>query len=280
MNKKCMHAGVVVIFGLFLAMYSLRGSYTEQQEMAELQDAMRNLRRVDNLQLTSSYTYFQGGVAEVDRVDVWVDMLSGLWVSESFATDEDGTRLYLRQFCDGRSLYNYMEWTGEWMPQSGGNTAAPNLESITVLTYREDDILETKTEEKDGYREITYTFTPEYLGREHEKRLAEMKKAYAEYESIGAEGEAFENMERTVQQFAQSYYKDITVTYKIDKEQILRGLECNATWMKPALETAENGEVYLGEEESVELQLVLEVVRYDQDGTLNKIEQCRNELGY
>lgn len=280
MDKKRARAIAVAAFGILMAMSTLRGSYTEASEMAELQDAMRNLRRADNLQYMSSYTYSRNGVEEEDRVDVWADMLTGEWVSESSATDEDGTRLYLKEFCDGQSLYNYVEWTGEWIPQVGGDLAAPNLESITVLTYHPDDVLETKMADEDGYRTLTYTFTPEYLEQEHEKRLAEMEKTYRAYESLGAGKEVLTNMERTVQQFDLSHYEDIKVTYTIDGDQTLRGLECTATWIKPEIKKTESGEVLLGQEEKVSLHLVVEVVRYNQDGTLNKIEQCRNELGY
>lgn len=280
MEKKRVRALATAVFGILLAMSVLRGHYTEDSEMAEIQDAMRNLRRADNLQIASGYTYLKNGVEEQDRVDVWADMLTGEWVSESSATDEDGTRLYLKQFCDGQRLYNYAEWSGEWIQQVGGSVDAPNLESVTVLTYHEDDVCDAVTVEEDGYRKISYTFAPEYLQREHEKRLAEMEKTYAGYEGIGAGEKALRNMEYTVLQYEKSRYEDITVKYAIDENQTLRGLKCTATWVRPALLHTEDGEVYLGEEEKVELELIVEVVRYNQDGTLNKIAQCKNELGY
>lgn len=280
MEKKKVRAAAITVFGILLAVAAVLGDYTEQSEMAMLQDAMRNLKRVDNLQMAYSYAYAKDDSYGEDSVEVWADMLTGSWVGEYKTMDEDGTRLYLRQFCDGQSVYNYVDWSGEWAVQAGESTWVPNLESLTALVYRAEDILETRTWEEDGDQKISYVFTPEYLQQQHEKRYAHMRESYERYQREGASGEELYNVALSVDQYEKSRYEQIVVTYTLDPEQILRSMECTATMVAPELTPDETGRMRLGEERETKLVLRIDVQRYNQGGILNKIAQCRSELLY
>lgn len=253
----------------------------ERGELAQVQGAMRNLKRVDNLQMTYIYSFSQGEITGTDEVDVWADMLTGSWVSEYYTTDEDGTRLYLKQFCDGREVYNYIEWNGEWAAaQNIDGNDVPKLENITVLTYDGNDILEAESETMDGGQKISYSFTPEYLEGEREKRIAEIETAYSSYQKSGVSEEELDSVRLTVEQYKQTRYEDMIVAYTVDANQVLRGMECTATLIMPELLQDENGQTDLGGEQEMEILLRIDVERYNQEGIQNKIEQCRNEIMY
>lgn len=281
MEKKTVGTTAVVIFGAILVISALSGNNMERGELAQVQGAMRNLKRVDNLQMTYIYSFSQGEITGTDEVDVWADMLTGSWVSEYYTTDEDGTRLYLKQFCDGREVYNYIEWNGEWAAaQNIDGNDVPKLENITVLTYDGNDILEAESETMDGGQKISYSFTPEYLEGEREKRIAEIETAYSSYQKSGVSEEELDSVRLTVEQYKQTRYEDMIVAYTVDANQVLRGMECTATLIMPELLQDENGQTDLGGEQEMEILLRIDVERYNQEGIQNKIEQCRNEIMY
>ena len=110
----------------------------------------------------------------------WADMLTGDWISEHYTTDEDGTRLYLKQFCDGRDLYHYIDWSGEWeqiLPQQRENTVIPDYEMVTDLGYAWTDVEDLERVTEDGAVEITCSFTQEYLEEVWENQEAQVEKS-------------------------------------------------------------------------------------------------------
>lgn len=143
---------------------------------------MWNLGKVDNLQLSYEYCWKQNGSAGGETMHAWADMLTGEWISEHYTTDEDGTRLYLKQFCDGRNLYHYIDWSGEWeqiLPQQRENTVIPDYEMVTDLGYDGTDVEDLERVTEDGAVEITCSFTQEYLEEAWENQVAQVEKSYA-----------------------------------------------------------------------------------------------------
>ena len=131
MEKRKLRILTVVVFAGVLIFGALRQNSTGRGELGEIQVAMWNLGKVDNLQLSYEYRWKQNGSAGGETMHAWADMLTGDWISEHYTTDEDGTRLYLKQFCDGRNLYHYIDWSGEWeqiLPQQRENTVIPDYE--------------------------------------------------------------------------------------------------------------------------------------------------------
>lgn len=279
MEKNKIRAAAVIIFGALLAISVLMGGNAEQGELGRLQEAMRNLKRVNNLQMTYEYSAAHRGITTAEQADIWADMLTGCWVSEYYMTDEDGTRPYMKQFCDARNVYVYDEWTGEWeLVQGVISNTVPNLGTITTLDYRAEDILETETGEEDGQQRITYRFTSAYLERERNERVAEVEENYVSYQKSGASQETLDAVGITLEQYKQMRYEDVVVTYTIDADQVLRSMEYTAKLIMPEIVTDENGESVLGEEQETQLLLRVNIERYNQDGIINKIEQCKNEI--
>lgn len=279
MEKNKIQAAAVIIFGALLAVPVLTGGNAEQGELGRLQEAMRNLKRVDNLQMTYEYSVTQRGSTTAEQADIWADMLTGCWVSEYYITDEDGTRPYMKQFCDARNVYVYDEWTGEWeLAQGVTSSAVPNLGTVTALDYRAEDILETETGEEAGQQRITYRFTPAYLQEQRNERVAKVEATYVSYQKSGASQETLDTMEITLEQYKQMRYEDVVVTYTIDADRVLQGMEYSAKLIMPEIVTDEKGESVLGAEQETQLLLRVNIERYNQDGIINKAEQCKNEI--
>lgn len=279
MEKNKIRAIAVIIFGAFLVIPALTGGGTEQTELHQLQEAMRNLKRVDNLEMTYVYSVFDRGIGTSQQVDVWADMLTGNWASESYTTDEDGTRPYMKQFCDGKQVYVYVDWSGEWEEAEEGNSLeVPNLEMITTFDYGADDILEAESREEDGQQQVTCTFTQEYLENKRDKQVAKMESMYEVYQNHDVSDETLRLMELTVEQNRRMRYEDVAVTYTIDADQVLRGMEYSVKLIMPQMGTGDNGEAVLGEESETQMLLQINVEGYNRGDILNRIEQCQSGM--
>ena len=183
MKKRNAQAAAAILFVSVLSVMAMTGGSMEQGELRQLQTAMRNLRRADNLQYTYSSTNSYAGEISIMQADVWADLLTGSWAAEYYTIDTDGTRLFLREFCDGTTTYTYIDWSGEWSAQADQKeTDVPFLEGIIMLNYSEADIVDFKCEDEGGIKKISYGFTPEYL-----MRYQQIEDATAMYE-IDADG--------------------------------------------------------------------------------------------
>lgn len=215
MEKRKLRILTVVVFAGVLIFGALRQNSTGRGELGEIQVAMWNLGKVDNLQLSYEYRWKQNGSAGGETMHAWADMLTGDWISEHYTTDEDGTRLYLKQFCDGRNLYHYIDWSGEWeqiLPQQRENTVIPDYEMVTDLGYDGTDVEDLERVTEDGAVEITCSFTQEYLEEAWENQVAQVEKSYAFYEKSGADENAVKTAALSVQQHKQAHYEDMTAT--------------------------------------------------------------------
>lgn len=276
-------AAVAVIFSFLLVFSAARSNTTGRGELGEVQIAMWNLNRVDNLQMSYVYTVRQNAGEGGETMDVCADLLTGSWVSRHYATDEDGTRLYLRQFCDGKNIYHYIDWNGDWekiqtMGESG--TAVPQLQMMTTLGYDGEDVVELERQEQNGIVEITCSFAPEFLEEEKEAQLAQMERSYAMYEKSGAGESEIDTAGLSVEQHRQSRYETVTATYTIDENQILRKVLYEITIIMPEIVQDLAGNKMLGKEREMQITTEMEIKRYNESGINNQIEQCRNEVMY
>lgn len=276
MEKNKIRAIAVIIFGAFLVIPALTGGGIEQPELRQLQDAMRDLKRVDNLEMSYINSVSRFGIASSEQVDVWADMLTGSWTSEHYTTDEDGTRPYLKKFFDGKSMYVYVDWQGRWaVSEEADSSEVPNLDKITTFEYGADDILEVTSEEEDGGQKITCTFTPEYLEKERDKQVAQIESMYVSYQKNDAADDMLRLVEMTVEQTRQMRYEDVSVTYMIDENQVLRGMEYSAKMIMPQMGSDEHGEPILGEESETQMLLKVNIKGYDRDDILRKIGESQ-----
>lgn len=273
----------VVAFSFLLAFSAARSNTTGRGELGELQIAMRNLNRVDNLQMSYVYTIRQNASEGGEAMDVWANLLTGSWMSKHYTTDEDGTRLYLRQFCDGKDIYHYIDWNGDWekiQTTGEGGTAVPQLQMMTTLGYDGGDVLELKRQEQDGSVEIICSFAPEFLEEAKEAQLAQLERSYAMYEKSGVGESEIDTAELSVEQHRQSRYETVTATYTIDENQILQKASYETTIIMPEIVQDLDGNKSLGKERKMQITVDMEIERYNQSGINNQIEQCRNEMMY
>ena len=278
MEKRKLRILTVVVFAGVLIFGALRQNSTGRGELGEIQVAMWNLGKVDNLQLSYEYRWKQNGSAGGETMHAWADMLTGDWISDHYPTDEDGTRLYLKQFCDGRNLYHYIDWSGEWeqiLPQQRENTVIPDYEMVTDLGYDGTDVEDLERVTEDGAVEITCSFTQEYLEEAWENQVAQVEKSYAFYEKSGADGDAVKTAALSVQQHKQAHYEDMTATYVIDENQILRSMEYQITLIMPEITQDLSGNKMLGKDRKMQITVTAEVDRYNQGGIANKVQQYK-----
>ncbi len=280
MVKRKIRALVVMAFGVALAAFSVLDGSTQCAELAMLQDAMRELRRTDNLEFSYESTIAGTGVSKGEKTVVWADTLSGSWVSEHYITDEDGTRRYLKKFCDGTSVYQYVEWNGEWNLSEDESTEIPYFAQLVDLPYDENDIYNISLEQRGKVLELSYEFTPEYIERQNRKRTEALEKYYRSYRKKQTSEEALDNVELAVEQYRQTREEETAVTYRIDSAGVMRGLHCTMTLVSPEIVYDESGQQALGAERESFYVTTIEISRYNQDGILNKIDQCRLEVSY
>lgn len=280
MEKQKVRATIVVIFAVTLFSIAMLSGSTQSAEMGQLRNAMRGLRRVNNLQFSYVNTYTRAGNAESEQWNIWSDQLTGSWVMEHYITDADGTRLYLKQFCDGRDIYHYIEWTGEWEKQGSQSVAVPYIDGLLELSYDSEDMMDVQSGTEDGYWNISYTFTPEYIGTQYEKNQETVEQSYQDYLKTEVDGEPSSSVELTVEQFKRTRGEDIRVEYTVDPQEVLCKMSCSLTLVQPELLYDIDGGMMLGKEQRSGFLIEFTVNGYNQNGILNKIEQCRNEASY
>lgn len=280
MEKRKFRALVMMAFAVALITSAILGESTQCEELALLQNAMRELRRTDNLEFSYENTISGAGAVKSEKVVVWANQLTGSWVSEHYTTDEDGTRLYLKQFCDGLHVYQYVEWNGEWELAESENTDIPYLARVIDLPYDSDDIMNIRLQQKVDVQELSYEFTSEYVEGQNRKRQETLEEYYADYQAMQTSDEGAEKVELAVAQYRQTREENTSVVYRIDSAGVMRGLNCTMILASPEVVYDKDGQPALGEEYESAYEIRIEISRYNQDGVLNKIEQCRNEVSY
>lgn len=280
MEKRKIRILVMLTFAVALVTSAILGESTQSAELALLQNAMRELRRTDNLEFSYENVISGGGAVKGEKVIVWADQLTGSWVSEHYMTDEDGTRLYLKRFCDGAHVYDFVDWSGEWELQKSEDTEIPYLARMIDLPYDSDDIMNIRLSQKVDVQELSYQFTPEYIEGQNRKRQQTLEDYYEDYQKMQTLEESARKVELAVAQYRQTREENTSVVYRIDSAGVMRGLNCSMTLVSPEVVYDNAGEQVLGEECESSYEIKIEVSRYNQDGVLNKIEQCRNEAAY
>lgn len=280
MEKRKIQILVTMTFAVALITSAMIGGSTQCTELALLQSAMRELRRTDNLEFSYESTIAGAGVAKSEKVVVWADQLSGSWVSEHYTTDEDGTRLYLKRFCNGLQVYDYVGWNGEWELQEAESTEIPYLARVIDLPYGSDDIMNIKLQQKVDVQELSYQFTSEYIDAQNQKRQQTLEEYYTNYQMLQTSDEGADKVELAVEQYRQTREENTSVIYRIDSAGVMRGLSCTMTLVSPEVVYDKDGQPMLGKEYESSYEIKIEVSRYNQEGVLNKIEQCANEVSY
>ena len=77
------------------------------------------------------------------------------------------------------------------------------------------------------------------------------------------------------QQHKQAHYEDMTATYVIDENQILRSIEYQITLIMPEITQDLSGNKMLGKDRKMQITVTAEVDRYNQGGIANKVQQYK-----
>ena len=146
---------------------------------------------------------------------------------------------------------------------------------VTDLGYDGTDVEDLERVTEDGAVEITCSFTQEYLEEAWENQVAQVEKSYAFYEKSGADGDAVKTAALSVQQHKQAHYEDMTATYVIHENQILRSMEYQITLIIPEITQDLSGNKMLGKDRKMQITVTAEVDRYNQGGIANKVQQYK-----
>lgn len=279
MGKKDIHVAVTIIFASVLSIFAMTGGNTERGEIRQIEDSIRNLRRTDNLQFSYTYTISDKNEIVATRTEVWADQLTSRWVAEYYTTDADGTRLYLKRFCDGMDVYTYVDWNGEWVKQGiGQNMDVPCFDNITSIHYRSEDITNVQMKEEGDISKISYTFTPEYLDSIDEKNYAELDAYYRSYDDMGYSEKSDDEMYMAMEQYRKMSLEDMLIIYKMDGNDVLRSGTYSFTVNRPEIKAEEDGTMSLGNEEKIRNLIVFEIRGYNKDFISDRIEQYASEI--
>ena len=280
MEKRKFRIVVVMAFGVTLLAVSVLDGSVSSTELAMLQGAMRELRRTDNLEFSYENILSEKGTSKSEKAVIWADTLSGSWVGEYYITDEDGTRRYLKKFCDGESVYEYVEWSGEWELLEEEEDSIPYFSQITDLPYDDDDILDIRLEQQGNLQEISYEFTTEYMEKQNRRRIQMLEDYYKNYKRLQTSDESQEQIELAAEQYRQTSEETETVVCHIDPTGVMQDFCSVLTLSVPEIIYDETGEQALGAEYESTYETRIKIHRYNQDVVLNKIEQCRREAFY
>ncbi len=280
MEKRKFRIVVVMAFGVTLLAVSVLDGSVSSTELAMLQGAMRELRRTDNLEFSYENILSEKGTSKSEKAVIWADTLSGSWVGEYYITDEDGTRRYLKKFCDGESVYEYVEWSGEWELLEEEEDSIPYFSQITDLPYDDDDILDIRLEQQGNLQEISYEFTTEYMEKQNRRRIQMLEDYYKNYKRLQTSDESQEQIELAAEQYRQTSEETETVVCHIDPAGVMQDFCSVLTLSVPEIIYDDAGGQTLGAEAESIYETKIKIHRYNQDVVLNKIEQCRREALY
>lgn len=284
MEKKNIQAMAVAIFAAALFTFAMAEG-SGNSELGEIQDAMRRLNWLNNLQYSYIYTYSAQEEIYAEQMEVWADLLTESWAADYYVTDEDGTLPILKQFSDGKKLYRYIDWAREWTGEAGKDEEGiPRLDELMRLEYTAEDIREVVRTEQEGKIIISYLLSQEYLEQAGNERGADMEKLYRNYENAATSQAERDSLQISQEQYRQMGSEEVRITYVIDENGMLQSGVCEVTLVQPEIAVEENAAANEneaaapGEETQLQYKVQLVIKGYNQDTILDKIEWYREEI--
>lgn len=264
MDKKAVQAICVGVATGMLFLQAMVAGGVASEEMGMVMDSMRSLRRSDNIyyELTS----FTKGEETVQKI--WADFLSEQWVEELFVQDDDGMVVSWERYFDGRNEWLNDGQSGWDMTDSEGDV--PGLTTLTYFPFGVDDIEETESEEAEDGVKLIFTAAEELL----EKRKEELAKL------LEAETGGSSMREISYQQYADTRFENVTVTYEIDGAGELREVQFMMDVTQPQLLLKGGGKYELGEEETYRMGYTARVVKVNTNQAETKIREYAAEVSF
>lgn len=276
MERKSVQVVTIIFFVCVLAIPAIAGGGQRSGELGQIRDAMRSLKRVDNLLLRyeNSLSGMEGADSEI--MEVWSDRLTGMWMSQKYVVDEDGQRPLLKEFCDGRTVFAYQDWNGTWMETSGDKNV-PGTDRITSLSYGRNDIENPETSLENGNRIISFTFTEQYLDGLINAGQYKLDDAYQSLLKSGGDEDTLDMLAVSRERYGLTEYQDLLLTYTIDESGILRSAACSLTLTQPEVLEDLSG-IRLGKEQKKQVQIVTKVAGLNDTEIVEKIRKCHEEV--
>lgn len=278
MDKRYAQVIVVFLFASVLTGYALIDAGTQYEELTWVQDAGRILQRADNIHYSYTTTLSAGAVSSAERADVRGNQLTGEWMAEYYVMDEDGIRRILKCFCDGKRLYRYVDWTGEWEEQQEADISMPSFQSLLSLKYRDADIAEIVHGSEGNGTHVTVLLTEEYLGALVAEHYDEAQALYEGYLRAETGAGQQEKLELGMERYKRMRIESAGSMFAIDADGVLRCAEYAAEIYVPEIVTDSSGQSALGEEKCVSFRHRVEIKGYNEQEILDAIEQCGSEV--
>lgn len=262
MNKRTVQAiGIAVVTGMLFLQAMVAGGVASE-EMGMVMDAMRSLRRADNLY----YELVSFTESEETTQKIWVDLLTENWLEELSVHDDDGMVVFWKRF-----FHDGKEWMNDG--QSGWETveassSIPGFNIITEFPLRGDDIAETDCFEEEGNQKVTFTVSDAVLEK-HKQDFLTLLEA----------GEREERMQEiSYQQYADTRYENGSITYCINENGQLTEVFFSLDITQPEI-LLNGGKYVLGEETTYQIGYSAKVMSFDEAKTAEKVKKCAEEVG-
>lgn len=272
MDKKKVQGVVVILFAGALFLRAILSGGVASEETAMVLNAMRSLRRVDNVAYYITSNYANNADIEGQTQYIWVDFLTGTWAAEYQNTDSDGTLTYLQTFCDGKNVMSSQAGAG-WEQDYSFTTEIPNLSAITNLPYGVDDIAETVVSQEENGQKITISLTEEHLQEQKEEALA-----YSRANIVQTSGG--DSMDAYYEQYEKTHYENVNATYTLDSNGVLTGMEYSFELVQPKLVTDSEGTRVSGQRETFQMTVSVAVSAYNDTAITDTIAEFAADAGY
>ena len=277
MDRKSVQAVLVTIFSGVLFLESMFAGGVASEETGKVLDAMRGLRRVNNVHylVTNSYSGNQDIVQQTQ--EVWADLLDETWMVEYKNTDADGAMTYVKEFCDGVTVNSYQ--AGTWSEWNGYSTTTdiPNYQALTNPGYREEDIVSAETADlDDGAKQIIFSLSGQQLKEKRDQALDLIEPAgFKEQDDT----EQMDKMSVYYEQYQKTGYQNERIVYTINKSGVLTGMEYSFDVKRPKV-VIKGGVQKLEGEEQYAMGVKIEVLSYNQANIPKVIRKCAADAGY
>ena len=279
MDKKTAQAVVLVIFSGVLFLQSFMVGKVADEETGMVLNAMRSLRRVDNLEYRVDMTYMDGQEQTVQTQKMWADLLTGKWAEECSNSDVDGTSIIYRIFCDGKRVF-YADMGDMWYEDDTISTEIPNFDSLTNLSYATGAVEASQQTNEEGQKQVVFILTDDHL--EQQKKV--LLDAMVQSDDSVLSGDTQENVNNPMalyyEQYKRTTYENVKVVYTIDANHVLTGMEYTMNATRPKIVTVDHGNQELKGKETFQIGASVQVVEYGTGSVKDKIEEYATEAGY
>lgn len=263
MNKRAVQAIAVAVVTGMLFLQAMMAGGVASEEMGMVMDAMRSLRRSDNVH----YELLSFTRGEETTQKIWVDLLTENWLEELSVEDDDGMVVFWKRFFDGSE-----EWMSDgqsgWEPVEAGSSV-PGIDIITEFPLGIDDIAETEYLEEEECKKVIFTVCDDVLEKHKQEFLAMLETEKQD-----------ERMQQiSYQQYENTSYKNVSIVYSIDEEGQLREVLFSMDVTQPEILLNGGGTYVLGEKETYQMGYSAKVVSVNDTEVAKKVEKCAAEVG-